>query len=142
MSVTFVDSNVLIAAGIASDANHETAREILTGIDGGALPRTRLSNYVTAELLNYMHARGGHSAGMEFYDRLAIAEGFEVVHATRQDYHGTLSLFDRRPTLSFVDATIISYMRREGITYLYSFDDDFDAFEGIERLNVPENPYA
>lgn len=142
MPVTFIDSNVLIAAGIARDSNHETGLEILQGIDGGELPRARLSNYVTAEILNYMHARGCHSAGLEFYDHLSIADGFEVVHAAKQDYHGALALFDRHPKLSFVDATIISYMRREEITYLYSFDDDFDGIEGITRLNVAEDPYA
>jgi predicted nucleic acid-binding protein len=140
--VTFIDSNVLIAAGLARDSNHETGREILQGIDRGELPRARFSNYVAAELLNYMHARGVHAAGFDFYDNLSVAGGFEVVHATKKDYHGALSLFDRHPHLSFVDATIISYMRREEITYLYSFDDDFDGVEEVERLDVAENPYT
>ena len=142
MPVTFVDSNVLIAAGLARDANHETGREILQGIDSGELPPARLSNYVAAELLNYMHARGVHSAGLDFYDHLSVADGFEIVHATKQDYHGAVSLFDRRPRLSFVDATIVSYMWREGLAYLYSFDDGFDGVEGVTRLDVPENPFA
>lgn len=89
-----------------------------------------------------MHARGCHSAGLEFYDRLSMADEFEAVHATEQDIHGAISLFDRRPTLSFVDAAIVSYARREEITHLYSFDDDFDGIERIERLNVVVNPYA
>jgi hypothetical protein len=34
------------------------------------------------------------------------------------------------------------YMQREGIEYLYSFDDDFDALGGITRLETPDNPFA
>jgi predicted nucleic acid-binding protein len=32
-------------------------------------------------------------------------------------------------------------MKREGIEYLYSFDDDFDAIEGLTRLETPGNPF-
>ena len=32
-------------------------------------------------------------------------------------------------------------MQREGIEYRYSFDDDFDAVEGVIRLETPENPF-
>ncbi len=32
-------------------------------------------------------------------------------------------------------------MQREGIEYRYSFDDDFDAVEGVTRLETPENPF-
>jgi predicted nucleic acid-binding protein len=33
-------------------------------------------------------------------------------------------------------------MRRLGIEYVYSFDADFDAVDGITRLATKENPYA
>ena len=32
-------------------------------------------------------------------------------------------------------------MRIEGLEYLYAFDDDFDAAEGVSRLDVATNPY-
>jgi predicted nucleic acid-binding protein len=32
-------------------------------------------------------------------------------------------------------------MRREGIEYLYSFDDDFDAIEDLSRLETVTNPF-
>jgi predicted nucleic acid-binding protein len=32
-------------------------------------------------------------------------------------------------------------MDREGVEYLYSFDDDFDALDGVTRLETPENPF-
>ena len=32
-------------------------------------------------------------------------------------------------------------MEREGIEYLYSFDDDFDALDGVTRLDTADNPF-
>jgi len=32
-------------------------------------------------------------------------------------------------------------MERAGIEYLYSVDDDFDALEGITRLETPDTPF-
>ncbi len=32
-------------------------------------------------------------------------------------------------------------MQTEGLEYLYSFDDDFDAAADVYRLDVPTNPY-
>jgi hypothetical protein len=32
-------------------------------------------------------------------------------------------------------------MRRTGIEYLYSFDDDFDALGWITRLDTADNPF-
>ena len=36
----------------------------------------------------------------------------------------------------------VAFMRGADIEYIYSFDDDFDGVEGIERLNAPVNPYS
>ena len=32
-------------------------------------------------------------------------------------------------------------MEREGIEYLYSFDDDFDSLDAVTRLNTADNPF-
>lgn len=142
MAAVAVDSNVVIAATSTRDVDHETGRDIVEGIDSGALPTGRLSNYVIAEVLNFVHARHRHELAVELYGRLARTAGFELVHATKQDYQGAVEEFRGRDALSFVDATIVAYMRREGLTYLYSFDDDFDGVEGITRLDTPDNPFA
>lgn len=142
MSVAFVDTNVLVAAASADDGDHERGRAIVEGIDAGDLPVTRVSNYVVAEVLNYIHSRGHHGGAIEFYDRLSRASRFELVHATKQDYLDAIDVFDERERLSFVDATVVSYMRREGLTFLYSFDADFDGVAGITRMNVDEDPFA
>lgn len=142
MSITFVDSSILIAAASPNDVQHETGREILSGIDTGELPIARLSNYIVSEVLNYIHTKSRHSQAVEFYNRLVESRGFEIVHSSRQDYSTAIDIFEENDRLSFVDAATVAYMRREALTYIFSLDADFDGVEGIVRLNVPENPYG
>jgi len=33
-------------------------------------------------------------------------------------------------------------VERQGVAFLYSFDDDFDAVDGLSRLETAANPYA
>jgi predicted nucleic acid-binding protein len=40
------------------------------------------------------------------------------------------------------DTITVAYMQRQGLEYIYSFDDDFDEFDGIIRLNSDENPFG
>ena len=52
-----------------------------------------------------------------------------------------MELFETYEGLSFGDATIAAYMGREEIERLYSFDDDFDALDGITRLETADDPF-
>ncbi len=36
---------------------------------------------------------------------------------------------------------MVAYMRRTGLEYVYSFDDDFARFDGITRLATPTDPF-
>jgi len=58
------------------------------------------------------------------------------------DFNAAQSAFRRYDEPSFVDATIVAYLNRDGVEYLYSFDDDFDVVDGISRLGTAENPFS
>jgi predicted nucleic acid-binding protein len=107
----------------------------------GDLPTGRVTNYVLLESLNWIHERQRHDIAVDLRERLAESAGFELVHAAQKDFHRATELFEAHEGLSFGDATIAAYMAREGIEYLYSFDDDFDAVEGVTRLGTAENPF-
>lgn len=79
---------------------------------------------------------------MEFHRRLKASAGFELVHCARKDFTRAVELFESYETLAFGDATVVAYMEREGIESLYSFDDDFDAVDGITRLDTADDPFA
>lgn len=141
MAVAVVDSNVLIGAASRRDQDHDRALEILTGIDAGNLPRARLTNYVLAEAMGYIHERHRHDIAVELLDRLRSGSAFEFVHTPKADFMRADELFHEYSNLSFVDATIGAYLEREALEYLYSFDDDFDALDHITRLATAHNPF-
>lgn len=136
-----LDTNVLFATASARDDYHDAARDIVRGIDHGDLPGTVVTNYVLAETLNLTREKLGPGAANAMLDRLVEGAHFEIIHAARADFNAAQALFRRYPALSFVDATIVAYAEREHTEYLYSFDDDFDAVEGLTRLETPNNPF-
>lgn len=141
MAVAIVDTGVLIAMADVDDHHHHTAMEIVGGMDRGELPTGRVTNYVLLETLNWIHARKRQGTAVDLHHRLNQSGGFEIHHAAQADFAAASELFETYDGLAFGDATIVAYMQREGIDYLYSFDDDFDAVDGIRRLASPENPF-
>jgi len=142
MATTVTDSNVLIDyKDTSDDVRHERAENIVYAIDSGDLPTSRITNYVLLESLNWIHERQRHDIAVDLHDRLADSAGFELVHSAQKDYHRAVELFETYEGLSFGDATIVAYMEREDIEYLYSFDDDFDVIDGISRLETATNPF-
>jgi predicted nucleic acid-binding protein len=140
MAVAVVDTGVLVAMADTDDAYHKTAMEIVRAMDHGNLPTGPVTNYAALETLNWIHNRKHHNTAVETYERLNQSAGFEVLHAAQKDFTRAMELFQTYQTLSFGDATIVAYMFREDIEYLYLFDDDFDAIEDITRLGTAENP--
>ncbi|WP_158855541.1 type II toxin-antitoxin system VapC family toxin [Halorhabdus sp. CUG00001] len=140
MAVAVIDTGVLIGMADADDEHHDVAMEIVRGMDHGDLPAGRVTNYVALETLNWIQSRKRHEKAVETYKRLNQSAGFEVRHAAQKDFTNAIKLFETHAGLSFGDATIAAYMQREGIEYLYSFDDDFDAIEHITRLETADDP--
>lgn len=141
MAVAFLDTNVLFASASARDNYHDRSREIVRGIDHGGLPDAIVSNYVVAETLNLTDKKLDPDAANGILDRLIEGAHFEIDHAPKADFNAAQAIFRQYDELSFVDATIVAYMEREGIQYLFSFDDDFDVIEGITRLETPNDPF-
>ena len=141
MAVAVVDTNVLVGMSDSDDKHHDVAMEIVRGMDHGALPTGRVTNDIILETLNWIHDRRRHPTAVETYERLNQSAGFEVLHAAQKDFPSAVDLFQIYEGLSFGDATIAAYIQREGIEYLYSFDDDFDTLDGVTRLETADNPF-
>jgi len=141
MAVAVVDTNILIGRADTDDEHHEVATGIVRGIDHGELPTGRVTNYVALETLNWISDRKHHEKAVETYDRLKQSAGFEVLHAAQKDFANAVEIFRSYGQLSFGDATVASYMRREDIEYLYSFDDDFDGLDWVTRLDTDVDPF-
>jgi predicted nucleic acid-binding protein len=141
MAVAVIDTNVLVARVSSRDANHDGATAIIGAADHGDLPTMQVTNYVLTETLNYLHERKQHQVAVDLYNRLTETAGFELIHAPKAVFSTAVELFERYDSLSFGDATIGAYMEHEGIEYLYSFDDDFDAVDDITRFETVINPF-
>lgn len=141
MTVAVVDTSVLVGMADTRDDRHDTAMQIVREMDHGTLPTGRVTNYVALETLNWIHDRKRHDKAVETYERLHQSAGFEVCQTAQKDFTTALEVFRTYDDLSFGDATIVAYMRREDIEYLYSFDDDFDVVDGLTRIATADDPY-
>ena len=142
MAVVAVDANVLIAARLARDQNHDRGEAIATAIDQGNLPTGVVLSDVLEEVINYLQARGGHDIAVETLDGLIESSGFELTQTSKADFEAGRSVFRRYDSLSLTDAIIVAAMQRAEIEYLYSFDDGFDGVSEITRLTTPDSPFA
>lgn len=141
MAKVAIDSNVLIAARLSRDQHHDKALELAQAFDHGELPAGYVISDVAEEVMNYLQARGSHDQSVGTLDALIESSGYEIVHTPKSDFDAGRSLFRMCEGLSLTDAVIVAFMQREGIEFLYSFDDDFDAVDGITRLASPVNPF-
>jgi predicted nucleic acid-binding protein len=118
MARALADTTVLFAAAYRRDSAHEDALPILRGIDSGSLPEA-----------------------VDMLDRIEENVRFHVESLTADQFAAAKALFRRHDPLSFVDACLVAYARTDGVEYLYAFDDDFDAADGVVRLDTATNPY-
>lgn len=136
-----VDSNVLIAARLKRDQNHDRGVSISRAFDQGDLPPALVIDDVLGEVLNYLTARASHNVAVETLDALVESSGFETVHTPKSDFDAGRSVFRTYERLSLTDAIIVASMQRQNVEYLYSFDDGFDAVDGITRLTTADDPF-
>jgi predicted nucleic acid-binding protein len=141
MTSVVVDANVLIAARLSRDQNHERATRIADAIDHGELPTAYVLRDVLEEIVNYLQAKAGHDVAIETLDAIIESSGFSLVQPSKTDFNAGRSIFRRYESLSLTDGVIVATMQGKEIDYLYSFDDGFDAVPELTRLTTPEHPF-
>lgn len=135
--VPIVDSAVLIAAMHQRDQDHDRGIEILRAADGGRIGPLQVTDFVLAETVNYLTARGGSDVGREALDRLEASRGFELRRVPDVAFEkGKNEVFRRFDGLSLVDAVTVAAMDHWGAERVYTFDTDFDRVDGIQRLTA------
>ena len=142
MTRALLDATVVIAAADDDDEDHEVGLAILQAVDAGTLPRGIVVSDALQESLNYVHERAGHAMATDLLDRFVQGARFEIPYNPQKNYGTARSVFRTDGRLNFGDAMQVTFMRSEGIKYIYSFDHDFDDIDGVERLNAAVNPYS
>lgn len=141
MSRAVVDSNVLYGRFNTQDELHEQAREIFDAMDRATLPQGVIVSTALPEVLNPAQKQAGQAAATDFLNRIQRSSGFTVEWLSRDSYEKALGERKSRSGVEFTDVAIAQFMRSRDVEYIYSFDDDFDEFGKITRLNSAVNPF-
>jgi len=141
MAETLVDANVIVGYALTRDQFHERGREIVRAMDHGDLPLGQITNYVLPEILHPVAQKAGHQTSLNLLNRITQSGGFRIVHLAHEDLTRAQALYRREDGVNFVDAITVAYMQRQDLKYIYTFDDDFDRFDGITRLTSVSNPF-
>lgn len=142
MQEALVDSNVVFGARMKRDQYHDRTRPIVSAMDAGDLPRGVVTNYGLPEILNPIQKKAGDSPAKATLQFLTESGGFRIRHLAQEDFTRGRALYRRTEGIEITDTITVAYMRRQGLEYIYSFDDDFDDFPDITRLNTVDNPFA
>lgn len=142
MATAVVDSNVIVGARLRRDLWHRAGTAIIRAIDAGALPLGQVNYYGLAEVLTTIEKRAGDHPAVETLEFLTGSRGSDLVQTTQEDINRGLAIFRRERDIETVDCFTVAYMQRVGMEYVYSFDDDFDRFDEISRLDSADNPFA
>jgi len=142
MARALVDATVVIAFADSDDDDHEQGEKIVRSIDHGELVTGVITHEALVETLNFVEERQGPAKANGLLDSLEESAHFRLPYGPKSNVGHGRGFFRQHAGLSFGDAMQVAYMLAEDIEYIYSFDDDFDAVDGITRINRPEDPFS
>lgn len=136
MNEAFVDVNVIIRLLTGDDPQkqQDSLRLFQAVRDGVLILRTPVTTIADAVyvLTSPRHYRRSRADAAAMLIPLVRLPGFRVQN--RRSVLRALHLFGTTPDLDFGDAIIAATMQQRNTTNLYSYDDDFDSFSWVNRL--------
>jgi len=142
MQTALVDTTALYAAANRNAERHDRALSIVQAADAGDFPRLRVPDPILIETMNGLARDVSHETATDLLKRLETGVQFEPVREPRAVWERGTAAFRSVRRLSLADGLLVASSRHHDITYLYSFDDDFDGIDGVTRLATAENPYS
>ena len=142
MTRAVVDTTVLYAAANRRASRHETAFAIVRGVDEGELPALLVPDPILVETMNGLARDVGQETATDFLSRLQQSALFDIRREPAAVWQTGLNLFRRIDRLSLADAILVASARHTGVAFVYSFDDDFDGFDGFDRLTTADDPFS
>jgi len=139
IKASLLDTTVFIAAAFPKEKRHEDGRAIITSVEGGALGRPVITDYILDEVATFIRKRKSAAASIETIDVILYSPHLRLVKVEDRHFEAGLQLFRTYERLSFTDAVSVAVMRDLGIEVIYSFDGDFDGVPGIIRLSTIES---
>jgi uncharacterized protein len=126
MRSVFVDTSAFVALRNRSEAEHDQARETLTGLlaEGAAL---FTSNYVFAETYAALMVRVGREEAIEWGRRFRASGAIELVRLDEEIEDEAWKILERHGDKGwrYVDATSFALIERDGGNEAFAFDAHF-----------------
>lgn len=135
MSNAYIDTDVIIRLLTGDDlAKQAAARTLFEQMEQGALSVTAPQT-VIADATYVLHSKRLYNKPKEEVAALLIPlvslPGFKI--ANRRAVLTALRFYGAHPHLDFTDALLIALMQHAGLPVVYSYDTDYDTFDGITR---------
>lgn len=129
----FLDSSAIIAYKNADDKNHKKAVNIFQKLNAGEYGIGVISEFVFAEVTTVLALRKSMEAAKEVGNILLEAKEIEIIKAS-EVFERTWEIFSNQENtgLSFVDASNLACMEKQGITKIATFDRDFLKMRAVE----------
>ncbi|MDP2972288.1 MAG: PIN domain-containing protein [Deltaproteobacteria bacterium] len=132
MEHKFIDTNIFLRYLTRDDlSKYERCREMFKrALEGGIAIST--SGMVIAELiwtlLSYYKVPKA-----EVIEKVSVILGTENLFVPDKDALADALVFYARKNIDFIDAYNAVFMKYHGLREIYSYDEDFEAIEGIQR---------
>jgi hypothetical protein len=110
-------------------------------VDNSSLPEAVVLGHVLAETINGLTRKAGHAVAVDFPDSIEENPRLHTDSLNADTFAAAKRLFRLHEPLSLVDACLVAYSQTNELRYLYAFDDDFDAVDGVVCLDTASNPY-
>lgn len=98
--------------------------------------------YIPSNVLTIMMKK------LENYNSESIKFVNNIRYSTRIDcsidknlYMDAYAFFEENPSLNYTDCLTIEYMKKKGLQYILSFNENFDKIKGIKRLYRLDTQY-
>jgi len=132
MKRVFIDANIFLRFLTKDDnSKYEKCKEIFKkAVEGEIVLAT--SAMVIAELIWTLMSYYKVSKA-DVIEKVSIIVGTESLHLPDKNLIMDALVLYGRKDIDYIDAYNAVSMRRQGLSEIYSYDEDFDAIEGIQR---------
>jgi predicted nucleic acid-binding protein len=133
MKKIFIDTNIFLRFLTKDDhSKYEKCKEIFRkAVEGEIVLAT--SAMVIAELIWTLISYYKVSK-TDVIKKVSIIVSTESLHLPEKNLIMDALVLYGRKNIDYIDAYNAAFMRRQGLSEIYSYDEDFDAIEGIQRM--------
>jgi hypothetical protein len=126
----------------SDDVDHDRGEAIVRAIEHGELVTGVIMHDALLEVLYFVNEQLGYRKATHLLDRLEESAHYRLPYNPKGNVGSGKGLLRQFPALSLGDAMQVAFIQSGGIEYIYSFDDDFDAVEGVTRLTTATNSFV